>query len=162
MQMCQREARYANENDMCLHADGAKSRKLLSVRGTQQNKNKKSSPADQPVTDISSPSDASHKFRWQTRWRVNKRRGRLPRLPNHSFHAPGYTLTLWSELMSQKTGDVVGKVSAIIGNLKSKFKMEVLWTRRSLKWQVIDYPTSQIEDNLIGSSPKDILFYLTV
>lgn len=123
---------------------------------------KKSSPADQPVTDISSPSDASHKFRWQTRWRVNKRRGRLPRLPNHSFHAPGYTLTLWSELMSQKTGDVVGKVSAIIGNLKSKFKMEVLWTRRSLKWQVIDYPTSQIEDNLIGSSPKDILFYLTV
>lgn len=32
MQMCQWEARNANENDMCLHADEAKSQKLLSVR----------------------------------------------------------------------------------------------------------------------------------
>lgn len=31
MQMCQRDARNANENDMCAYMRGAKSEKLLSV-----------------------------------------------------------------------------------------------------------------------------------
>jgi len=94
MQMCQRDARNANENDMCLHA-GAKSQKLLSVSEIKRESwNPRRTNNRHHIPHLRPLFDAPHKFGWQPRWQcVNRRRGRLPRPPNHNAHNHPHRLT---------------------------------------------------------------------